>query len=413
MLHRAHHRVGAAGAAQELDGRSVDGEEAHGRAVLRRHVRDGGAVGDGDARDGRSVELDDLVDDALLAQHLGEREREVRGRDARGELAVEPHADDLRGQHEQRLAEHHRLGLDAADAPAHHAEAVDHRRVRVGAHERVGERHRAAAVGARAHHRREALDVHLVNDAHARRHRREVLERALAPLQELVPLAVTVELHLQVQRDGLVGAEVVDLHRVIDDEVHGHERVDALRVAAEAGHGGAHRREVDHHRNAREILQDDARGLERKLHGLRRRGVPAREAADVLVADLEAVAVAQHRLEQHPDRHRQRRDGRGHPGLLQPVEAVDAERPRAGVEGCARTERIERPLAHGAGCLASRPGLRQRTAVTGEIVRAPGAAASAPRPPPPPRAAAPREARPRPRGSGRRRTCARRGSAPG
>ena len=37
-----------------------------------------------------------------------------------------------------RLAEHRRLGLDAADAPAQHAQAVDHRGVRVGADERVG-----------------------------------------------------------------------------------------------------------------------------------------------------------------------------------------------------------------------------------------------------------------------------------
>ena len=37
-----------------------------------------------------------------------------------------------------RLAEHGRLGLDAADAPAEHGETVDHRRVAVGADQRVG-----------------------------------------------------------------------------------------------------------------------------------------------------------------------------------------------------------------------------------------------------------------------------------
>ena len=53
------------------------------------------------------------------------------------QLARQPEADDLRDQHRDRLAEHRRLGLDAADAPAEHAEAVDHRRVRVGADQRV------------------------------------------------------------------------------------------------------------------------------------------------------------------------------------------------------------------------------------------------------------------------------------
>ena len=49
------------------------------------------------------------------------------------------HADDVRRQEINRLPEHARLGFDAADAPADNAEAVDHRRVRIGADERVGE----------------------------------------------------------------------------------------------------------------------------------------------------------------------------------------------------------------------------------------------------------------------------------
>ena len=47
-----------------------------------------------------------------------------------------PSDDRLRQKH--RLAEHRRLGLDAADAPSQHAEAVDHRGVRVGPDQGVG-----------------------------------------------------------------------------------------------------------------------------------------------------------------------------------------------------------------------------------------------------------------------------------
>ena len=47
-------------------------------------------------------------------------------------------ADHLGEQHRHRLAEHRRLGLDAADAPAEHGEAVDHGGVAVGADQRVG-----------------------------------------------------------------------------------------------------------------------------------------------------------------------------------------------------------------------------------------------------------------------------------
>ncbi len=49
------------------------------------------------------------------------------------QLAVELEADDLRDQHGDRLAQHGGFGLDAAHAPAQHAQAVDHGGVRVGA----------------------------------------------------------------------------------------------------------------------------------------------------------------------------------------------------------------------------------------------------------------------------------------
>ena len=58
----------------------------------------------------------------------------------------------LRDEHRDGLAEHRGLGLDAADAPAEHAEAVDHGGVRVGADAGVG-------VGAK-----DAVDVAGVGD---------------------------------------------------------------------------------------------------------------------------------------------------------------------------------------------------------------------------------------------------------
>ena len=48
------------------------------------------------------------------------------------------HAHHIRRQEIDRLAQHARLGLDAADAPADDAQAVDHRRVRIRADQRVG-----------------------------------------------------------------------------------------------------------------------------------------------------------------------------------------------------------------------------------------------------------------------------------
>ncbi|GAA3040369.1 hypothetical protein GCM10020000_18590 [Streptomyces olivoverticillatus] len=156
--------LGAAGELEVLQGLAVDREDRGGGAELRRHVADGGAVGEARRGHALAVELDELADDAVLAQHLGDREDEVGGGGAVRQLAGQLEADDARDEHGDRLAEHRGLGLDAADAPAEHAEAVDHGGVRVGADEGVG-----VGLAAPDHDGAgQVLDVHLVDDAGAR-----------------------------------------------------------------------------------------------------------------------------------------------------------------------------------------------------------------------------------------------------
>ncbi len=77
-------------------------------------------------------------------------------------LAGEAEADHRRQEQRQGLAEHGRLGLDPADAPAQHAEPVDHGGVGVGAHQGVAV---GPAVVGGEHHPRQVLQVHLVADA--------------------------------------------------------------------------------------------------------------------------------------------------------------------------------------------------------------------------------------------------------
>lgn len=244
----------AAGQAQVLQGLVVDREDRGGGAELRRHVADGGAVGEGGRGDALTVELDELADDAVLAQHLGDREDQVGGGGAGRELTGQLEADDARDEHGDRLAEHRGLGLDAADAPAEHTEAVDHGGVRVGADEGVGVR---LAV---ADHDRtgQVLDVHLVDDAGARGDDLEVVEGGLAPAQELVALLVAAVLQLDVLAEGVRGAELVGDDRVVDDQLGRGERVDLRRVAAELLDSLAHGGEVDDTGNAGEVLHDHA-----------------------------------------------------------------------------------------------------------------------------------------------------------
>ena len=190
--------VVAAGQAQVVERDAVDREEAAGGAVFRRHVGDGGAIGERQIVQAGAEEFDELADHALLAQHLRDGQHQVgRGRALR-QPAGQAEADHVGDQHGDRLAEHGRLRLDAADAPAQHAQAVDHRGVAVGAEQRVGIGEGGAVDLGGPHRLRQIFQVDLVADAGAGRHHAEIVERRLAPAQERVALAVALELDVDV-----------------------------------------------------------------------------------------------------------------------------------------------------------------------------------------------------------------------
>ena len=94
--------------------------------------------------------------------------------------------------------------------------------------------------------------------------------------------------------------ELVHLHPVVDDELRRDLRVDGAGVSALLAHRVAHGGEVDHRRHTREVLQQDARGMEGDLP--RRVGVgdPPRDRVGALLG-----AVAEDVLEQDPERVRQ------------------------------------------------------------------------------------------------------------
>ena len=193
-----------------------------------------------------------------------------------------------------RLAEHRRLGLDAADAPAEHAEAVDHRGVAVGAHAGV----RVGLAVADHDHPRQVLDVHLMHDAGPGRHHLELVERRLAPAQELVALEVALVLPGHVALEGVRRAEVVRDDRVVDDQLRRGQRVDPVRIPAEVAHRLAHRRQVHHARHPGEVLHDHPGGGELDLVVRLGVGVPGAERADLVGGHVGAVLGPQQVLQQ-------------------------------------------------------------------------------------------------------------------
>ena len=278
------------------------------------------------------VELHELLDHALLAEHLGDGQDQVGGGDALAQAAGELEAHHLGRDHVERLAQHHRLGLDAAHAPAQDAQAVDHRGVRVGAHQGVGEGDLPAVVRVLHDDLGQELQVHLVDDAGGGRHHAEVGEGLLPPAQELVALAVALELDLGVLAQGLRRAEDVHLHRVVHHQVHGHEGVDPPRVAAQALHGPAHGGQVHHRGHAREVLEDHPRGHVGQLDVAGRGGVPRGQVPDVVLGDELAVHVAQDGLQQDLDREGEAVEAGGQAGRGEGVQPIEDRGPAPGVE---------------------------------------------------------------------------------
>ena len=81
----------------------------------------------------------------------------------------------------------------------------------------------------------------------------------MPPAQEGVALDVALEFEFRVEREGHIGAELVDLHRVVDHEFRGQQGVHFFRIAAQRANRLAHGGEIDDRGYSGKILQEDAR----------------------------------------------------------------------------------------------------------------------------------------------------------
>ena len=306
----------APGEFQVADGLLVDGENAAGRAVLGRHVGDRRAVCQGQAIQTLPVEFDELPDHAVLAQHFHHDQHQVGGRRAFRQPAIHPESDHPGDQHGNRLVQHGGLGLDPADPPAQHADPVDHGGVGVCADHRVrvGLQHPRVFPG--ENDARQVFEVDLVHDPPVRRDDLEIGKCVLSPLQKVVTLAVAVELERGIQVEGLPGTEVIDLHGVIDDQFCRLQWIDFFRISAQRLHGIAHGRQVDHGRDAREVLHQHARRAKGNLvDGVCGR-VPVQYRLDVFAGHGAAIFTTQQVFQKDLERIGQA----GRPGQLAHVE---------------------------------------------------------------------------------------------
>ena len=173
--------------AQVVERHLVDREHGARGPVLGAHVADGRPGLERQGGHARPVALHERPHHAVGTQQLGDGEDHVGGGDPGLGLAGEPQADHGRQEHGQGLAQHGRLRLDAAHAPAQDAQPIDHDGVGVGTDQGVAE---GAPVRRGEDQSGQVLEVDLMADASPRRHHLVVPERSLGPAQELVALEV-------------------------------------------------------------------------------------------------------------------------------------------------------------------------------------------------------------------------------
>ena len=79
-------------------------------------------------------------------------------------------------------------------------------------------------------------------------------------------------------------------------------------IAAEGVHRVPHRRQINQTGNPRQVLQQYARGLKWDFALFWGFGVPLGQTDHIIFGDLEAIAVAEQRFQQHPNTIRQPRE---------------------------------------------------------------------------------------------------------
>lgn len=184
----------------------VHREITNSRSIFRTHITDRCPIGDAQLGHTRSEKFHKLSNDSHLAQILGDRQHQIRRRGQHTQLADQLVADHFGQQHRNRLTQHNGLRLNATDAPSHHAQSIDHGRVRVRSHNGVRIQHVLSVGRAIKYDASQILQVDLVHDSGTGRNDQHIVECLGAPFQEREALLVALELQVLVfvQRVGSV-----------------------------------------------------------------------------------------------------------------------------------------------------------------------------------------------------------------
>ena len=215
---------------------AIDWEKAHRRAVFRGHVRNRRAICQRHLRNAFTEELNELANHTSGTQLLGHGQNQVSRSRTGSKFSFELKANDFWQQHVDRLAKHRCFGFDTTNTPAKHAQAIDHGRMTIGTDQSIWNGDRTGFIFADKNAFSQKLQVNLVDDTNIWRDNAEVIKRFLAPTQEFVSLAVTLEFEFDVQTKSSRAAKLVDLNTMVDYQVDGNQWVNLFWITTQAAH---------------------------------------------------------------------------------------------------------------------------------------------------------------------------------
>ena len=155
-----------------------------------------------------------------LSQQFGDMEHKVGSSDSLPELTLHMNAYHVWSEEVDWLSQHGRFSLNPSNSPTDYTESINHCCMRICAHNSV----RVVDPALLQHSLGEVLKIYLMADSDPRWYYIEALEGLHAPLQELVPRAIPLELHLQIKLKRVGPVRKIDLYRVVDDKIHRNER---------------------------------------------------------------------------------------------------------------------------------------------------------------------------------------------
>src|SRR5207244_11150402 len=106
---------------------------------------------------------------------------------------------------------------------------------------------------------RDVFQVHLMNDSNVGRDNPAILERLLSPFQEYISFAVSFQFAIGIESESARGAELVDLHGMIDDKIDLLKGIDPPGVATHLLDHITHGRQIDNRWDSRKILHQYSR----------------------------------------------------------------------------------------------------------------------------------------------------------